>query len=120
MILQFELTPVQKVAATFTSIAGRLLALQPAFKQAEHVLEKGEQKVFERDLVATGHLRASLTQATANDAIREAHANESVFGTQVYYARAAAHKAGHPALVVTDHESHEIAALTLEYVVRGL
>jgi hypothetical protein len=90
--LVYDLVPVGAEPAEhdLEGIASRMLNAEPAFTEVERILEHGEQRLFTRlrgRYVDTGATKASLTQPTANDAIRQAHANELVFGTRVWYAQ---------------------------------
>lgn len=87
---------IQVVDATKTSeryeeASRRLVHAKPAFSEVLDILEEGEQRHFARlrgKYVRTGRLMASLTQPTANDAIRELHGGDGLtFGTSVYYAQ---------------------------------
>lgn len=120
ILVETELDGAAHAELTLTGISHRALHLQPAFRLAEHVLEHGESSPFRGgQLTDTGRLRASLTQPFANDAIREAHGDELVFGTSVPYARAAASKAGERILLLSQREQKEISKLMIHYVVDG-
>jgi hypothetical protein len=71
-------------------ISRRMRDARPAFEAVQEILQAGEERHFaslKGRYVRTGALKASLTQDSANGAIREAHADELVFGTSIYYAR---------------------------------
>ncbi|MEJ7785575.1 MAG: hypothetical protein WKF96_12290 [Solirubrobacteraceae bacterium] len=79
----------QKTSGNYDEVSRRLLNAKPAFSEVLDILEEGEARHFARlhKYVRTGALMASLTQPTANDAIREAHGDGLVFGTSTYYAK---------------------------------
>jgi hypothetical protein len=71
-------------------IRGRMENLEDVFEKAFRIWEAGEARHFGGlggRYVRTGALRDSLTQPNANGAIREAHAQEAVFGSSVFYAK---------------------------------
>jgi hypothetical protein len=87
--IEIEAVGIEKAQRAFAGIGRRLLDMRPAWRNVERVLEEGESRHFDRQrgrYVRTGDLRASLTH-NVDGAIREAHANELVFGTSLYYAK---------------------------------
>ncbi len=118
--IETELIGARHVETTLTGIAHRFNHPTPAFHEAFAVLEAGELPRFAGgQLIRTGRLMASLTQPYANDAIREAHGDTGTFGTSVPYARPAASRAGTHVLTLGRPQAREIAALTIQYVVKG-
>lgn len=93
-----QLLGARQVRKSLAEISSRAHA--PIETQAAHVftiLEEGEDLLFagyHGKYVRTGATKASLTSPAANDAIREAHADELVFGTSVWYARFLTRKVG--------------------------
>ena len=80
----------EKTSGNYDEVSRRLRNAKPAFSEVLDILEEGEQRHFARlhgKYVRTGALMASLTQPTANAAIREAHGDGLVFGTSTYYAK---------------------------------
>lgn len=85
-----ETTGLNDARLKMRGFARRMVLPQPALDAAMHVLEEGEKALFESfdgKYVDTGALEASLTQATANGAIRRAHGLTVEFGTSLWYAR---------------------------------
>lgn len=71
------------------NIADALEHIALAAPKVYELLQRSEQRLFERyggRYVRTGALRDSLAGLTSHS-IREAHANEIIFGTNLYYAR---------------------------------
>lgn len=105
-------------------VALRMVNAQPAWKSIEEILEAGEERIFTRfrgKYVDTGALKESLTQSSANDAIRDAHAFGLDFGTSVWYARYHKDKRGKsPYLKIQPTERKIISAEVLEYIVGGM
>lgn len=100
-------------------IARRMLDARPAFEAVEKILESGEERHFASlrgRYVRTGALKASLTQPDANGAIREAHADELVFGTSIYYARFLRRKRKSAVLVLKPIERRSASRTILDYV----
>jgi hypothetical protein len=115
--LSLEIVPIRAVEMSIHGIAVRALAQEPVWEAAFAAQEKRQERPFRgRRLVRTGRLRDSLTQPNADGAIREVHATSAEFGTDVRYARAAAHKADTPVLL---HPAGALAELMLTYVVHG-
>lgn len=105
-------------------VVARLLNARPAWELIEEMLEEGEKRLFKRyggKYVDTGALMESLTQPTANDAIREAHADELVFGTNVWYAVFQKEKGGKKSAVLKlqPTERKKIPVTLLEYITAG-
>jgi len=110
-------------AHTHQSLKATSLLLQnarPAYESIHGILEEGEQRLFKRlggKYVDTGALMASLTQPTANNAIRETHAQGLDFGTSLYYARFHTDKRGKSAVLKLQPTEQKKAGRTLlEYV----
>jgi hypothetical protein len=90
--LNFEIQAigVEQASRDLEGIAHRMVNAEPAFVEVERILERGEKRLFDRArgrYVRTGATRASLTQPEANGAIREAHGDQLVFGTRIWYAK---------------------------------
>lgn len=119
--LNFEIRP-EGVDATSEDLAGvarRLVNAEPAFVDVARILERGEQRLFKRlrgKYVDTGATRASLTQPDANGAIRQAHGDELVFGTSIWYARFLRRKKKSAVLVLQPTERKAAAQTILDYV----
>lgn len=120
LIYDIQALGVEKTIGDLEGIAHRMSDAQPAFEEAMRILERGEQRLFRRlhgKYVRTGATRDSLTQPAANHAIREAHADELVFGTSVWYARFLRNKRGKSAvLVLTPTERKQIGETILDYI----
>jgi predicted NACHT family NTPase len=119
-----EITPMgfEKAGYDLEKIAHRMLNARPAWEIIEEILEKGEERVFDRyhgKYVRTGALKESLTQKDANDAIREAHAEELEFGTKVWYAHFQKRKKKSAVLKLLPTERKAAAKVLIEYVVFG-
>lgn len=114
-----EAIGVDKTESDLEGIAHRLTHAEPAFMEVARILEKGEQRLFARlggKYVNTGATRASLTQATANQAIREAHADELVFGTRVWWAKFLRKGKKSAVLVLMPTERKQVRQVVLDYV----
>lgn len=98
--------------------------MQPGFEAAMELLEEGEKRLFKRyagKYVDTGALMASLTQPTANDAIRDAHAQHADFGTSVWYAKFQKDKKGKSAVLKLQPTERKLIPTTLlKFVTRGI
>lgn len=122
--LTFEIQPigVEETSHDLAGVAQRLVNAEPAFVEVERILERGEQRLFKRlrgKYVDTGATMASLTQPTANHAIRQAHADEVVFGTSVWYARFLRRKSKKSAVLVLQPTERKAAAETILDFVMG-
>lgn len=81
---------VSKVSEDLTGVARRMVNAKPAFTKVQQILERGEQRLFDRahgKYVKSGRTRESLTQEAAPDAVREARGDRLTFGTSVWYAK---------------------------------
>jgi hypothetical protein len=120
LIYDIQALGVEKTTADLEGISHRMTDAEPAFVEAARILERGEQRLFKRlhgKYVRTGATRDSLTQPAANHAIREAHADELVFGTSIWYARFLRNKRGKSAvLVLTPTERKQINRTILDYI----
>lgn len=95
---------------------------EPAFKLVAEILEKGEERHFkglQGRYVRTGALRDSLTQPSANGAIREIHGDQLIFGTSIFYAKFLRKRKKSAVLVLKPTERKAAAATILAYVSRG-
>jgi hypothetical protein len=84
-MVAMELDGAEHVEHVFDEMEARTLNQTPAWEEAVELVQKGEQRYFAGKFVRTGALRASLTER-GNDAIREAHAQELIFGSGIWYA----------------------------------
>lgn len=104
-------------------VSYRCVDMRPGFEATMQLLEEGEKRLFKRyggKYVDTGALMASLTQPTANDAIREAHAQHADFGTQVWYAKFQKDQKGKSAVLKLQTKERKIIPMTLlHFVTRG-
>jgi hypothetical protein len=120
LIYDIQALGVEKTVADLEGISHRMTDAEPAFVEAARILERGERRLFTRlhgKYVRTGATRDSLTQPAANHAIREAHADELVFGTSVWYARFLRKKRGKSAvLVLQPTERKQITRTILDYI----
>lgn len=85
-----EAEGADEVADRIAKLSLRFIHLEPIRERVMNIFEQGEERHFNRQkgrYVRTGALRDSLTQPNANGAIREAHGDEFVFGTSIFYAR---------------------------------
>ena len=86
--MTIEIVGVDKVERDLRGIAGRMVDMEPAFRDATHLLEASEARLFDElagRYVRTGALRRSLTSPGAG--VREARAGHMAFGSDVPYAR---------------------------------
>lgn len=114
---------IDKTADDLELISDRMRDSRLAFLQVIPVLESGEERHF-RSLrgkyVDTGALRDSLTQGTANGAIREAHGDQLIFGTSLHYARFLRKKKKSAVLVLKPTEKKLASELILGHIMRGV
>jgi hypothetical protein len=90
--LNFEIQAigVEQTSRDLEGVTHRMVNAEPAFVEVERILERGEHRLFDRAhgrYVDTGATRESLTQPEANGAIREAHGDQLIFGTRIWYAK---------------------------------
>jgi hypothetical protein len=122
--LTFEIQALgtEDASHNLAGVSARMSNAQPAFTQIERILEQGEQRQFDRlhgKYVRTGATRASLTQPSANGAIRQAHADELVFGTNVWYAKFLRKKKKSAVLVLLPKERKQVTQTMLDYITSG-
>lgn len=112
-----------RAAGKLKRVSYHLRDVRPAWKVIAEMLEQGEARLFRRyrgKYVDTGATRASLTQPTANDAIREFHAQQMDFGTAVWYAHFHRDKKGKSILLKLQPTERKVIPTTLlQYVVAG-
>lgn len=114
-----QLTGDEKAAADLDGISVRMQNARPAFELVQEILQAGEERHFaglRGRYVRTGALKASLTQPNANGAIREAHADELVFGTSIYYARFLRRKKKSAVLVLKPIERKAASRTILDFI----
>lgn len=114
-----ELIGGEEAERDLDGIASRMSNARPAFELVEKILESGEERHFnglKGRYVRTGATKASLTDGNANGAIREAHADELVFGTSIYYARFLRRKKRSAVLVLKPLERKASARTILDYI----
>lgn len=113
-----------ETAGKLKRVSIRFQDMRPAFEAMEEILERGEERIFEKlrgKYVDTGHLKESLTQSDATDAVREAHAQHLDFGTATWYARFHKDKRGKsPYVKVMTTERQHMSEEAIEYVVGGM
>lgn len=122
--LTFDLTAVATGEAVddLEGISKRMTHLQPVMPTVERTLEAGEARHFAGlggKYQDTGAVLQSLTQPNANGAIREHHADELVFGTDIYYAKYLRKKKKSAVLVLKPTEKKKAAKLIIEFIVEG-
>lgn len=122
--LTFEIQALgtEDASHDLAGVAGRMSNAQPAFTEIERILEAGEQRQFNRlhgKYVRTGATRASLTQPSANGAIRQAHADELIFGTSIWYAKFLRKKKKSAVLVLLPKERKAITQTMLDHITSG-
>lgn len=104
-----------EIADDYDEVGFRAKHLAPAFAETFEMLEADERAHFRKmkgRYVLTGETIASLTQPTANGAIREAHATGAAFGTRVlqaHYLTKSPHDAENEQIV--KHNGHRSAVL---------
>lgn len=84
-----ELLGAPKIIEDLDVMAGRLASAGEMLTAEFSVLEQAEATLFDSyggEYVASGATRDSLTQPSANGAIRRIHGNEIEFGTSIWYA----------------------------------
>lgn len=122
--LTFEIQALgaEETSRDLEGVEQRMIHAEPAFTRIERILEAGEQRQFNRlhgKYVRTGATRASLTQPTANGAIRQAHADELVFGTRIWYAKFLRKKKKSAVLVLLPKERKAITQTMLDHITSG-
>jgi hypothetical protein len=123
-VMEIQAFGFNETTGKLKRVSLRMVNAQPAFKAIEDILEAGEKRIFNRlrgKYVDTGALMESLTQSSANDAIRDAHAVGLDFGTAVWYARFHKDKRGKsPYLKIQPTERKIISEEVLEFIVGGM
>lgn len=119
-----EITPLgfEQAGHDLMKIAERMLNARPAWEAIEQILEKGEERIFDRwkgRYVLTGALKESLTQKDATDALRRAHAEQLEFGTTVWYAHFQKVRKKSAVLKLLPTERKASARVLIEYAVYG-
>jgi hypothetical protein len=115
--------PLKKTEERTRQVADRMNNAQPAFKDVARILQKGELKHFallRGKYVRTGATLASLTQETANGAIRKYHGSELLFGTSIPYARYLRKGPRSAVLVLKPKERKASGNAILDYIVHGV
>lgn len=122
LYFHIEALGVDKAEKDLNNIARRMHNARPAFEEAAKILEEGEKRHFARlrgRYVDSGALLASLTQPSANGAIRDAHADELIFGTSLYYAKYLRKKKKSAVLVMQPKTRKTASQTILDYIVNG-
>lgn len=112
----------ERAADRLDGIAHRMQNAQPAFEDVARILEAGEQRHFDSlrgRYVRTGALRDSLTEESANGAIREAHGDSLTFGTSIFYARFLRRKKKSAVLVLKPLERKQASQAIMDFVTGG-
>lgn len=90
-VVEVQAVGTDEAVRMFDRVNNNMRDLTSGFRLAMPILAAGEARYFSRlrgKFVDTGRLRESLTRVgSGGDAIREAHRNYAVFGTNVTYAR---------------------------------
>ena len=119
--MTIEILGVDKVERDLHGIAGRMVDMEPAFRDATHLLEASEARLFDElagRYVRTGQLRRSLTAPGAG--VREVRAGHMAFGSDVYYARFQVEDPGPPtAAGGLERKGHPSAVLKLDEETAG-
>lgn len=122
LYLDFKMTGLEGLEHDWKAVSRRMAHPEPAFKEVLKDLEEGEKRLFARykgKYVDTGALMASLTQDSAEGAIREAHYDELVFGTSIIYAQYQRKGKKSAVLVLQPKTRREASKKVLDYVVYG-
>lgn len=123
-IMEIQAFGFHEATGKLKRVSLRIVNARPVFESIEDVLEAGEERIFRRlrgKYVDTGHLMESLTQPSADDAIREAHSYGLDFGTATWYARFHKDKRDKsPYLKIQPTERKIISAEVMEYIVGGM
>lgn len=122
LYFHIEAIGVDQAEDKLNAIDRRMVNARPAYDEVAGILEEGERRHFGRlrgRYVDTGELMASLTQPNANGAIRDAHADELIFGTEVYYAKYLRKGKKSAVLVLLPKERKTAARTILDYIVHG-
>lgn len=122
LYFHIEALGVEQTQDDLEGISRRMVHAEPAYEQVATVLEEGEKRHFARlrgKYVDSGALLASLTQPSANGAIREAHADELVFGSSLYYAKFLRKGKKSAVLVLLPKERKTASQTILDYIVHG-
>lgn len=123
-IFEIQAFGFNQASGKLKRVAIRFRNAQPAFELVQGILESGEKRVFKNlrgKYVETGHLMDSLTQHSADDAIREAHMAGVDFGTSTWYARFHRDEKGKlPYLKILTKERVQIREAVMGYIVGDL
>lgn len=124
MTLEIQAFGFKEASTKLKKVSFRMRNARPAFELISELMEQSVERAFTKlrgKYVDTGALKDSLTQSTANDAIREAHMDGLDFGTQVWYARFHKDKRDKsPYLKMLPTERKEAAEILMEHVVGGM
>lgn len=123
LYFHIEAVGVDETETRLRGIAYRMVHAEPAFDEVAGILEEGEKRHFARlrgRYVDSGATMASLTQPAANDAIRDAHADELVFGTSVYYAKFLRKGKKSAVLVLLPKERKTASQTIIDYITYGV
>ena len=127
--IKLSASGVSQTTDRYRGIQYRMTHAQHAFVQVQRILEAGERRHFAGlggKYVRTGATLASLTQPDGINAIRNAHNDELIFGSSVWYAKflrtGKPTKAGRrksAVLVLKQAERKETNKTLLDYFVNG-
>lgn len=122
--LTFDLTAVATgpVVENLEGISHRMLHLQPIMPTVERVWERGEARLFAGlggKYQDTGALLSSLTQPSANGAIRQHHADELVLGSSLPYAKYQRKGKKSAVLVLRPTEKKQAAKVIIDFIAEG-
>jgi hypothetical protein len=123
LYFHIEALGVDEAEDVLKGVSYRMQHAGPAFDEVATSLEEGEKRHFTRlrgRYVDSGDLMASLTQSTANGAIRDSHADELVFGSSIYYAKFLRKGKKSAVLVLLPKERKTAAKTILDYVTYGV
>jgi hypothetical protein len=120
-VFEIQAFGFNEAAGKLKRVAIRFRNARPAFELIQEILESGEQRIFKNlrgKYVDTGALMESLTQPSADGAIREAHMAGVDFGTDIWYARFHRDEKGKlPYLKILTKERQQIRETVMGYVV---
>jgi hypothetical protein len=112
-------------------IAGRAVDIEPALHEVISVIEHAEQALFGSfggKYNQTGETMASLTSSQSEEAIRDVHGDELVFGTMTWWARfqgtedspkGGQHRGPSAILKITPDVQMEANLKLMEYILSG-
>jgi hypothetical protein len=115
-MLVLELEGGAATVERYEGVEHRASDLVPGWVRVSHRLEEGEKRLFDfynGRFVDTGDLMQSLTEDSADGALREMHGDQLLFGSLLEYA---VYLPGDAVLGLSDAERRDVDGLMLGHV----